>query len=60
MYYIEHKDSDSIELQEPLTESQVINRARNYAHGDELITNMVQAIQTLNKNGYNVFGDNSL
>lgn len=57
MYYVEHKDSDSIEMQNALTESQVIDLARNYSHGDELITNMVQAIQTLNKNGYTVFED---
>jgi hypothetical protein len=56
MYYIEPKESDSIELQNPLTEHDVIERARNY-NGKDIITNMVQAIQILNKNGYIVFED---
>jgi len=55
MYYIEAIESDSIELQNPLTEHDVIERARNYSN--DLITNMVQAIQTLNKAGYQVFED---
>ena len=56
MYYIEPKESDSIELQEPLTEHDVIERARNY-YTKDIVTNMVQAIQILNKNGYIVFED---
>lgn len=56
MYYIEPKESDSIELQNPLTEHEVIERARNY-HTTDIVTNMVQAIQILNKNGYIVFED---
>lgn len=56
MYYIESKESNSIELQNPLTEHEVIERARNY-HAKDIITNMVQAIQILNKNGYMVYED---
>lgn len=56
MYYIESKESNSIELQNPLTEHEVIERARNY-HTKDIITNMVQAIQILNKNGYMVYED---
>ena len=55
MYYVEPIYSDSIELQNALTEHEVIEQARNYSN--DLITNMVQAIQTLNKNGYQVFED---
>ena len=55
MYYVEPINSDSIELQIALTEHEVIEKARNYSN--DLITNMVQAIQTLNKNGYQVFED---
>ena len=55
MYYVEPINSDSIELQDSLTEHEVIEKARNYSN--DLITNMVQAIQTLNKNGYQVFED---
>lgn len=54
MYYIEPKESDSIELQESLSESQVINRARNF---DDSINTLQQALQVLNKNGYIVFED---
>ena len=55
MYYVEPINSESIELQNALTEHEVIEKARNYSN--DLITNMVQAIQTLNKNGYQVFED---
>ena len=55
MYYVEPINSDSIELQNVLTEHEVIEKARNYSN--DLITNMVQAIQILNKNGYQVFED---
>ena len=55
MYYVEPINSDSIELQNALTEQKKKKKARNYSN--DLITNMVQAIQTLNKNGYQVFED---
>ena len=55
MYYVEPINSDSIELQNALTEHEVIEKARNYSN--DLITNIVQAIQALNKNGYQVFED---
>jgi hypothetical protein len=56
MYYVEPKESDSIEMQNAMTESQVIDMARNY-YTEDIVTNMVQAIQILNKNGYMVFED---
>lgn len=56
MYYVEPINSDSIELQNALTEHEVIEKARNY-HTKDIITNMVQAIQILNKNGYMVYED---
>ena len=56
MYYVEPINSDSIELQNALTEHEEIERARNY-HTKDIITNMVQAIQILNKNGYMVYED---
>ena len=55
MYYVEPINSDSIELQDALPEHEVIEKARNYSN--DLITNMVQAIQILNKNGYMVYED---
>ena len=56
MYYVEPINSDSIELQNALTEHDVIEKARNY-YTKDIVTNIVQAIQILNKNGYNVFED---
>ena len=56
MYYVEHINSDSIELQNALTEHEIIEKARNY-YTKDIVTNIVQAIQVLNKNGYNVFED---
>lgn len=56
MYYVEPKESDSIEMQNAMTESQVIDMARNY-YTKDIVTNMVQAIQILNDNGYVVFED---
>ena len=54
MYYVELKDNDSIELQESMTESQVINRARNF---DNSVNTLNQALRVLNNNGYIVFED---
>ena len=56
MYYVEPKESDSIEMQNAMTESQVIDMARNY-YTEDIVTNMVQSIQRLNNNGYMVFED---
>ena len=56
MYYVEPKNSDSIELQNALTEHDVIEKARNY-YTKDIITGIAQAIQILNKNGYMVFED---
>ena len=56
MYYVEPKESDSIELLNTLTEHDVIEKARNY-YTKDIVTNIVQAIQILNKNGYDVFED---
>lgn len=52
VYYIEYKDSDSIELMNSMTEYGVIDMAKNY---DTNITDLTEAIKTLMANGYQVF-----
>lgn len=54
MFYVEPKGNDTIELQEGMYESEVIDRARNF---DFNVDTLRQAIKTLNENGYDVFQD---
>lgn len=55
-YYIEHNTSDMIETQEPLTESEVIKRARVYSNNFS-INDIIVASKELRKLGWIVFED---
>jgi hypothetical protein len=55
MYYIEHKSSDSIELQEGTSLNGVLDRASSLS--GKQITSLDSAILELNKHGYIVFED---
>lgn len=54
MYYIEPVESESIELQEPYTESDVIKYARSFSNETE---SFFEALKVLQRNGYVVYSD---
>lgn len=55
MFYVEPIDSDSIELQNAMNESDVIDYASNFT--DKVVAHMSEARKILQQNGYVIYQD---